>query len=255
MKERKYIVYMHVNKINNKRYIGITCRKPEDRWKNGSGYINNKYFNNAIKKYGWCNFEHHILYTNLTKEEAEQKEIEFISKYKTTQLENGYNISSGGNAHTGAKHTLESRKKMSKSLKGKPSPRKGVKLSEETKRKISVNNRKYLLGKHLSEETKKKISNSNKISLIGNIPWNKNKKGYKVHTKESKKKLSEHFKSDKNVLCKKINRYNLDGSFDCSFYSIAEAERQSGINHSNIVACCSRKRKTSGGYIWRYANE
>lgn len=50
----------------------------------------------------------------------------------------------------------EARKKISNSRKGKPSPRKGVKLTEETKEKL----RKANVGKKLSEETKKKIGES-----------------------------------------------------------------------------------------------
>ena len=35
---KKYCVYMHINKINNKRYIGITFREPEQRLQKGYGY-------------------------------------------------------------------------------------------------------------------------------------------------------------------------------------------------------------------------
>lgn len=34
--------------------------------------------------------------------------------------------------------------------------------------------------------------------------------------------------------------------------SFSQAERKLGINHSNIVACCNRKRNSAGGYIWSY---
>lgn len=66
------------------------------RWQNGKKYLNNKHFYNAILKYGWDNIEHQILYTNLSKEAAEQLEIELISKYKTTDNRYGYNIDKGG---------------------------------------------------------------------------------------------------------------------------------------------------------------
>lgn len=46
------IVYCHINKINGKRYFGITYQKPKDRWKNGTHYEHNKHFSNSIKKYG-----------------------------------------------------------------------------------------------------------------------------------------------------------------------------------------------------------
>ena len=62
----------------------------------------------------------------------------------------------------------EWRQKMSNSREGKPSPRKGVKLTDKTKQKIRNAN----IGKTLSEETKKKISGANK----GRKAWNKGKK-------------------------------------------------------------------------------
>ena len=35
----------------------------------------------------------------------------------------------------------------------------------------------------------------------------------------------------------------------------AEAERKTGIKKQNIADCCKGKRKTAGGYIWRYKEE
>lgn len=88
---------MHENQINHKKYIGITCQKPEYRWKkDGKGYEECPYFWNAIQKYGWDNFNHTILFTNLSAQEANDKEIELISLYKTYDNQFGYNISKGG---------------------------------------------------------------------------------------------------------------------------------------------------------------
>ena len=91
-----YKVYKHTNIINNKVYIGITKQEPKRRWQNGYGYIDNDYFYNSIKKYGWNNFKHEILFDNLTKEQAQEKEIELIEHYKSNNRNYGYNMSKGG---------------------------------------------------------------------------------------------------------------------------------------------------------------
>ena len=140
MNEKKYIVYMHKNKINNKVYIGITCQKTKYRWGAGSGYKKQSKFYNAICKYGWNNFEHIILFNNLTFEKAKQKEIEMIDKYNAFTKQHGYNATKGGEGSN------------------------GVPCSEEKKKKISEANK----GHKFTEETKKRISES----LKGNVPYN-----------------------------------------------------------------------------------
>ena len=212
MEKNNYTVYMHKNKINGKVYIGITSNNPKRRWDCGRGYKNQILFYRSIQKYSWENFEHIILFENLTKKQAEQKEIELIACYKSNQREYGYNIANGGNCVGSASE--ETRKKMSERMK-KNNPMKnkeivekmrqsqlGKKLSEEHKQKLINANkgrkrteeeqekdriahlgekngmygRKGKLhpsfGKHLTEEQKKKLSES----LKGHIPWNKDKK-------------------------------------------------------------------------------
>lgn len=128
--ERNYTIYKHITP-NNKIYIGITSMKVIRRWNNGHGYRCNEHFNRAIKKYGWKNIQHEILFTNFTKEEAEAKEIELIAFYKSNQRKYGYNIENGGKVH---------------------------KVSEETKEKI----RRANIGKKLTEEMNYKLQKGHK---------------------------------------------------------------------------------------------
>lgn len=93
---RTFVVYMHVNKLNNKKYVGITCQVPEKRWKRGSCYRGSPHFYNAILKYGWDNFEHLILFSNLSEAEAKQLEIELIATYQLRNPDFGYNLAVGG---------------------------------------------------------------------------------------------------------------------------------------------------------------
>jgi group I intron endonuclease len=134
----KFVVYKHTNKINGKVYIGITYRKdPKKRWSSGWGYTYKRscYFSNAIKKYGWKNFNHEILFTGLTKEEAHNKEIELIAYYRQLLgVKNVYNQKDGGQGGGKASEELknkmrEARSKLDRKLINK-------KISESRKTKV-----------------------------------------------------------------------------------------------------------------------
>ena len=155
MNEEKYIVYMHTSP-SGKHYIGITSVGCEARWRNGRGYAHNRHFRIAIKKYGWENIKHEILFENLTKEEAEKKEVELIAKYKSNQREFGYNIENGGNAN---KVSEETRLKMSLAKKGLKY-KKRRNRTEEEKRAISQQLKgrvSPMKGKHWSVEQREKV--------------------------------------------------------------------------------------------------
>ena len=116
-----FTVYVHTNKINGKKYVGVTQKKPEKRWRNGNGY-ERQYFYNAILKYGWENFEHTILKTGLTQEEANYYEKYYIKEFDSLLGHNGYNAAIGGYdaGMTGLHHSEESKKKMSENRPSKP---------------------------------------------------------------------------------------------------------------------------------------
>lgn len=96
-----YYVYVHTTP-NNKKYIGISKLKPIVRWgKHGSGYNRQKYFHNAILKYGWDTIKHEILYENLSEKDAKLMEIYLIKFYKTNDSRFGYNCTNGGDGTSG----------------------------------------------------------------------------------------------------------------------------------------------------------
>lgn len=147
-----YVVYCHTNMINNKRYIGITKQKPLYRWRSdGSGYIHSPYFWNAIQKYGWHNFSHEIIVSNLSRTDALYLEKYYISLYHTYNKDFGYNMTLGGDGSCGYQPTKDTIEKIALKNKGK-------KRSDETKQKISQSHK----GKQISDETRKKLSESHK---------------------------------------------------------------------------------------------
>lgn len=113
MDKHNWCVYIHTNKINNKVYIGITCKSPNDRWRSGANYKHNVYFNNAIMKYGWQNFEHIIFADCLSKSDAHRIERSLIALWRSNKRQYGYNLSAGGeSSHSGCKHSLETREHL-----------------------------------------------------------------------------------------------------------------------------------------------
>lgn len=52
-----------------------------------------------------------------------------------------------------------------------------------------------------------------------------------------------------------VVQYDKDMSLIGEFRSTREAGRQTGVSQGGICKVCSGKRKTAGGYIWRYKKE
>ena len=114
--ERLWSVYCHTSP-SNKVYIGI-AKDVKHRWRgDGSGYKGSNRIYNAIKKYGWDNFRHDIIATDLTRKEACEMEIDLINKYNSTDENFGYNLKGGGQSGSLSPESIE---KLRQSLKGHP---------------------------------------------------------------------------------------------------------------------------------------
>lgn len=113
--KKEYCVYVHTNKANGKKYVGITSMNPKRRWANGSGYRSNVLFYRAIQKYGWDGFDHSIIACGLTKQEACETEMAMIAEYDSVNPEKGYNLDHGGNGS----HRLTEKTKAILRQKGK----------------------------------------------------------------------------------------------------------------------------------------
>lgn len=220
-----YTVYMHISP-SNKRYIGITCQKPQKRWGNGSGYKECPAFYKAIQKYGWENIQHTILFENLSKEEAERKEIDLIAEYKSNKKEYGYNIENGGNC--AGTHSEEVRRKISQANKGKVYSDETLQKMKEAHKGQGVGEKNPFYGRHHSKEVREAHSEFMK----GNA-YNKDKH----HTDEYKafksQQMIEKYKNGGNPRCKRV--IHIENGKATTYYSLREASRRTGIALSNLL--------------------
>lgn len=90
MNKRTWCVYKHIFP-NGKIYIGITGKKPEQRWNNGFGYFDNQRMFKDIVLFGWRNIKHEILFNELSEDEAKERERELIRSFGEDGRKKTYN--------------------------------------------------------------------------------------------------------------------------------------------------------------------
>lgn len=271
-------VYRHIRLDKNVPfYIGIgSDDKGEYKRAHDNGLRSrNKYWNNIVAK---TDYDIEIILDDLTWEDACRKEVEFIALYKRHK-DGGTlaNLTLGGEGQVGmtpwnfgAITPLETRKKQSIKRMGMPSPIKGTKrpqhvidavikantgrpswnkgispaketiekqLQTKKERDSVLKGEKHpMFGKTHSDELKAKW----RITRKGVSPWNKGVSYPVPH-------LTELQKTKRQEVC----QYSLDGIFLNSFTSISEASNITKAGKGNISLCCSGKRNSAGGYIWK----
>lgn len=247
-----------------KKYYGITSsKKAEIRWgKNGYRYKSSPYFYNAIQKYGWDNFEHDVLFTDLTEDEAKDKEKYLIATYKTNEREFGYNTTSGGDGTVGVPFTREKHEKRGTCKSVVQIDMNGNKVNKffnihEASRVVGCSfghisgccnryyNRKRVAGYYwmFSDEYEK---------------WDKTLDSYfeRFNKKPDKKTNKKREKSD--ILpntSKTIYWYSLDGKLMGIYKSSVEAEKHSKVTRKSIINSCENNVIVNEKEIFSYTKD
>lgn len=177
-------IYKIMNKISGKLYIGSAINIKE-RWKKHKNELRknihyNSYFQNAWNDYKEENFQFEIIEEVLDVNLLLEREQYWLDETKCYERDKGYNILKLAGNSCGYKHTEESLIKIGLSSLGR---RKGIKFSNEHKKKISES----LCGHIVTNETRCKIGNKNR--------------GHK-HSEETIGRLSKIFSAENNPSAK-----------------------------------------------------
>lgn len=120
--DRPGIIYRAKNILTCECYIGQTIqtitKRKQIHEREASNYKHpNKYFHNALRKYGQQNFKWEIMSYCKNKFQRDMMEIFYIGYYRI----NGgvYNLTDGGDGSVGYKATEETRKKQSENMLGR----------------------------------------------------------------------------------------------------------------------------------------
>lgn len=280
---KSWTVYKHVSP-NDKVYIGITSNVIR-RWA-ASGYyyhLSDTLFSRALKKYGWDNFQHVVIQEGLTKEEACNMEKELIAYYKVKGI--SYNLTDGGEGYAGkhsekhVRNRVKSRvanndidylvidkdfnyvicnteKEAAEVLGGSQRN-----IAHVLRQPIGYTFKKHYIWKHKKnnlvdiEAIKKQILNA--LAL--------RKKRMSEHTKAISKKMVAASKKE----CKSLTENERKERFATrtnneevvqilgdrvinTFRNAVEARDILNISSSNILECAKGKRKTAGGFSWKF---
>lgn len=258
-------IYMIINKINNKRYIGSATRLKE-RWRGHRSLLKrNKHFNshlqNAWNEYGEEQFEFKVLeeIENFTESSLTdlliEKEEFYIQKYKSNNRIFGYNMKIKCNSSLGIKWTKEQREKLSKSKLGKYSElqQQAAKINAE-KRRGKPNPATSNWWKNLPKEEKDLIT-KRKATTLKKINKEKLKKlGYIVSPSVQKKQKEAKIKSG---FIKKVQAYNLDGSLYKIYDSYTDAlnDFSESTKNSGLFERCFKTGHLFANKIWKVGEE
>ena len=277
-----FYIYKITNNINNKIYIGLTCRDVSRRWiehcskaKQQDGF----YLHNAIRKYGKENFTISIIDQTSSIDELKQLEQQYIKKYHSNNKEYGYNLTLGGDGKKNfdweeiqalwdSGYSVKDiaqiigcyRSTVGQALKDYPSYNYSVSLQRSNANKKPIdqyNLQKEKINTYPSIAAAAKENNCNEMTLRKCL---KNETYYAVgyYWVESGKQLPKGTQPTKNTRKKQVNQYDLDNNFIQTFNSAADAARavhpNSNINSSSssILQVCKGNRPTAYGYKWQY---
>ena len=260
-------IYMYVNKINNKKYIGQTTRCIYDRHRqhmtdcyNENKKCYNHPFYRAVRKYTIENFEIIILKQNLTNQcLLNLFECYYIKKYNTMINGGyGYNVSDGGsNGNNFAGKTKEEMSEIKK------------RMSDNNWLKNGSKEIHPMYGKHHSEGTKEKISKKHKGKQLTNEHKKKTSNTLNSRTEQEKREWKNKIKStwqlksenEINEIKKRMSMINSgENNYWFGKHHTEEtkkklSEANSGIKHPKTVIVVQLDKNMNLIKIWNYIKE
>jgi group I intron endonuclease len=277
--KRYGIIYKATNTVNGKSYIGYTTqgfdvRKSQHLKESNSD--SSLHFHRAIRFHGADAFTWEILEDNLTTKQSKAKEVYYIALYNT--LNNGYNMTQGGEGVSGNPEVVAKRAKSKRNYYGVYTKdgdlvgtQKGLKQIAEmigstkgavingTRRGNLVNG--YQVVKLDGETAPSKIAA--KLSHTEIVSQHNRTRDYS-HSEETKRKISASQKGINNVSpearlkgslkrMKQVVQYTLDGVKLNVYQGVKIAAKENDINYSTLKSALQRNN-TAGGYVWKYAS-
>lgn len=246
-----YTAYLITNKFNNMKYVGITCRNPEKRFRehivkahNGSHAL----LHSAIREFGESAFQLSILETDIPDNAHEERERFYIDKYNTYYVTgNGYNQTIGGNGTVGYMFTSTDKQKISDALTGRT-------YSDERNAKI----RNAMLNREYKQEWRDHLSKSR----LGRFCGSKNSFYGKTHTDATKQKISES-NTKHSVLQFDPKSHMLLNTFKNLSYAadwvisegLTKAKKSTCTTRIHVVCTYDDMKHKAYGFIWRFGEK
>lgn len=210
--QTEWIIYITTNLINMKTYVG---QRKLDYTSVDKRYLGSgTIFKKALKKYGRENFNREILYYAYSQSEADEIEIQYIKQIDSTNPKKGYNILKGGNCTVNPKRF------------------KSVECIETGE-----------IFESIAVAAKAKSVNASHITSCCKGRCDSTKGLHWKYVGEERVVYKPPIRTYKNVLCVELN---------VIFSSREDAAKKLNIQKTHIGAVCLGKRKTTGGYSFKY---
>lgn len=228
-------IYLFKNLINNKVYVGqaqnfynrIKCYR--------NGREDNRLIGNALKKYGFNNFDIIVLEKDIPIESLNDRESYWIKYYNScVYFENGwgYNMTEGGEGTKGHRHSQKTKQILSeiRTNTGRP-----VICIETNKIFDNMNEASKWVG--LKSDTSIGKCCRGELITAGGYHWKY------VDDDNWKYPIN---KSTSPVVCIETNQ---------TFDTMREASKFAKVKPCNITAVCMGLQNTAGGYHWRLLSD
>lgn len=256
-------IYVLINTINGKLYIGQTTQYYQKRWQSHKDQSKKSHhlISQAIKKYGFENFQKYVIYQ--TDEVDDKKKLidildfyekKYIDQFNTTDHTIGYNVSIGGNGSCGYHLTEEHKKIVSMSNKGR------VPWNHEKIYQYDFNLNLIKIWESNTEIRQNYGSQiefeENKFTFYNSI-WIRERDNTPEFLEKFKSRVNQLklLKTPKAVSCKWILQFDFLGNQVNKFPSAKYAASQINADASMISGAANGKHKQAKGFIWIYEND